>query len=292
VISQSYLSAIKAWLRPSVSEAGRYRHVVLAEQPAARSAGLKALRQIVKEAHADAARRLDDLGAPTLDPLVSPSKSQALGYPEALHTITLQGYLGEIIGAIIAETYSPHEREWTVPCFPFRHHTAAFQALERRRQLGGRARRTPGRTGDDFLAFVRDSDGTILAWLMGEAKCTASHDAGLIGDGHAQLSIGLAIPVDLLQLIDVLESVGDSESLGWAASLRRLNAADLDSAPERYDAFVYVCGRSPVKKKTWMSTGSPHERYTRDGPLEAAEVHMPDVDGALKSVYAAHVIGR
>jgi len=202
----------------------------------------------------------------------------------------LQGYLGELLAGLVAENFSPHERTWLVPAFLFRGHSAAFEELERQRQLGAPARPLPGRTGDDALAFEVDGEGGIIAWLWGEAKCTHDHSATLIADAHVQLSKEIRVPVSLLQLIDVLEELGGEESDRWVAALRELLYTE--NAPPRYDLCVYVCGRKPVRRESWLPRDRPHVRYTAPGPLHAVEVHFDDFDAVLVGAYPRHVVNR
>lgn len=278
-----------AWLQPQRSVNGAYRHLLLREESANRAAGLASLGTLVAEAHRDARERLERLAGISLDPLQgSPPDSRP--YPDGLHTSALQGYLGEVLAGLIAENYQPHDLPWSVPAFLFRGHQAAYQELERRRQLGGPARPIPGRTGDDALAFQVDEDGTVVAWLWAEAKCTHDHDSELINAGHRQLSATIRVPVDLIQLIDILGGSQDQLKEQWIASLREL----LYSAnpPPRYDLFVYVCGRAPVQRETWIPTDRPHDHYSGAGPLEASEIHLSDFDEVLIAAYPQHLIDR
>jgi len=249
---------LQAWLRASETANENYQHALLKEDAARRADGLTSLATLTAEAHSDARQRLERLIDISLDP-VGERPPGWLPYPDALHTSVLQGYLGEMLAGLIAENYRPHGRTWRVPAFLFRGHQAAYQDLERRRQLGGPARPIPGRTGDDALAFEVDDDGAVVAWLWGEAKCTHDHDSGLISSGHEQLSTAIRIPVDLMQLIDILRDSENTDSERWIASLREL----LFSAdpPPRYDMFVYVYGRPPQRKASWGG-GCPVARRT------------------------------
>ena len=273
---------------------GSYRHSTLTEAADARAAGLAELTRLVSEAHRDARERLDELMGVSLNPLDPGARegSPPLTYPDDLATTTLQGYLGEVFAGLIAENFDPHELAWSVPAFLFRTHSAAPQALERRRQLGGPATPIPGRTGDDALAFVKDQDGRIAAWLFGEAKCTHDHDSALINAGHEQLSGAFYRPVDLTALIDILQSASDAESDAWVDALRLLLFVSASDAPPRFDMLVYVCGRHPKSAATWISTDKASDRYRGDRDLEAVEVHLNDFDVVLTSAYPAHVVSR
>jgi hypothetical protein len=56
--------------------------------------------------------------------------------------------------------------------------------------------------------------------------------------------------------------------------------------------LVYVCGRRPVTKTTWVTTESPHPDYAGRGPLEAVEIHLDEFDAVLVAVYSTHEIDR
>jgi hypothetical protein len=288
-------AALREWLDASRTANGSYRHLRLREVSEARERALEDLARLAREAHADAWLHWEKLRGVSLDPLnrAGDADTDMPAYPDSLHTITLQGYLGELLAGLVAENFRPHEIEWCVPAFLFATHIAAFQALERRRQLGGPARRVPGRTGDDALAFLTDADGAVTAWLWGEAKCTHDHDTSLIRDGHVQLSAPYYLPVDLSQLIEVLERKSDPESDAWATRLRLLLLLEEGSAPPRYDMLVYVCGRSPVQRSNWLPIDAPPPDYTAGRPLEAVEVHLTaGFDEVLVSAYPAHAVDR
>jgi hypothetical protein len=289
--------ALQAWFDATRTVNGQYRHLRLAEDGRARPAALQDLARLVREAHADARTHWEQLRGISLDPLAPNAADNTAmpAYPDSLHTITIQGYLGEVLAGLIAENFAPHGIEdWQVPAFLFPTHVAALQALERRRQLGGPARPIPGRTGDDALAFLLNDDGFVSAWLWGEAKCTHDHSTKLIGDGHAQLSAQFYVPVDLTQLIEILDRRPDAASRTWANRLRVLLLVQTQaSAPTRYDMLVYVCGRGPVRSPNWLSTTTAAPDYSGGRPLEAVEVHLTlDFDGVVTTAYPAHTVNR
>jgi hypothetical protein len=287
---------VKRWLTSKSAQVGKYRHLHLSEVASAREAGLAELARLVRDAHRDQRERLEELMKRSLDPLdpVAVADPRTYVYPDDLDTITLQGYLGEVLAGLVAENFEPHGEKWAVPAFLFRNHAAASQALERRRQLGGPPRTTPGRTGDDALAFQMGDDDRISAWLFGEAKCSHGHSSSLISDGHAQLNTAIWIPVDLLQLIEVLQLRGEDGDDLWVAALQELFLTDRATAPARSDLFVYVCGRRPKKKGQagWLSSSRPHQKYRSRRRLEAVEIHLDDFDAVLTTVYPAHTVHR
>lgn len=282
---------LRAWLEPRRSLQGGYRHAMLTEKADQRLSGLEALAEATARAHEDAKRLLGDLFGTSLDPLEADPVATA--YPAQLNTLTLQGYLGEIFAGLYAENYAPHGLAWEVPAFLFRFSNAAIEGLERRLQLGGEATRTPGRTGDDCVAFYREESGAISAWLNCEAKCTTTYPRKLIADGHRQLGRPLVSPVSLYQLIQILSDSEDPDSHRWVAALRvfRVESRTHDG-PVRADLFLCVCGRAPTHEASWLDACRPDVHYTASQPLEAVEVHLDDLDGVLMKVYPGHEINR
>jgi len=281
---------IKSWLTVTVQTdpGGRYQHALGQENGANLSTVLPRLQVLVSNAHEDARNRLRRLANGSLDPLSAPSaKDPADGYPKRLHIQTLKGYFGEILAGAVAENLGPFGKVWEVPAYLFRFHHVEFQQLAMMNQTGADANRRPGRTGDDCLAFLRDNNGDIVAVLFCEAKCTSGHDAGLIGDAHEKSSSANLLPVDLLQVIEVLEDSTDPAAAGWVDALRSLYFRGPTPAPpyERFDQVTYVCGQKPVREKTWIPSGSPHPKYTGGRRLHVAEIHLSDVEELVKKVY-------
>jgi hypothetical protein len=285
---------LRAWLEAHRAGGATYRHLRLVEVPAQRTAGLLELGRLVAEAHRDARERLERLMGVSLDPRdpAALARPDVQVFPDGLDTSTLQGYLGEVLAGLVAENHEPHGMDWSVPAFLFRGHVAGAQALERRRQLGGPARGTPGRTGDDAVAFITDEEGVVTHWLYGEAKCTHTHNRQLIHAGHRQLSGDIYLPVDLILLIEILEERGDAVSRRWADALRLLLFTDRASAPPRFDMLVYVCGQHPVDTESWLDEAAAAAEYTGGRSLEAVEVHLDGFDEVLLAAYPAHVVSR
>jgi hypothetical protein len=248
-----------------------------------------ALRIIVFEAHEDTRRHLRRLAGINLDPLqkmVTPDPAE--GYPEKLDIQTLKGYFGEIIAGIVAVNYARFdETDWQMPVSFFRFHGPALDEIERLRQNPGATKKLPGRTGDDNLAFVRAKDGNIYKGLFCEAKCTASHDSGLIADAHEKLSQSNLLPVTLLQnLVAVLIDYDDAESIGWVDAIRKLWLSR-GQGFERHDLVGYTCGQFPVQPSriSWINCNQPHPKYTGERYLEATEIHLPDIEQLILEVY-------
>jgi hypothetical protein len=251
------------------------------------------LKEYVYNAHEDARRRLRKLAETSLDPLEEVSGfDPAQGYPEMLHQITLQGYLGEIFAAIIAQFFTPFGiTNWKVPAFLFRFHNLAFEQLEAIRQTGEEAGRIPGRTGDDCLAFQIDGKGFIFRVLYCESKCTTENSAKLIAEAHKK--VGQSQIKNIHQLIEILKDYDDPDSRMWLDALRRLWMNGL-SGCERYNLVNYICAHSPSKgdRKHWIPADRPHADYISDKPLEAVELHLHDVEGLVREIYGKKVVSK
>jgi hypothetical protein len=282
---------VSQWLSSSVQESlsRKYRHQLIIENLDNRPEILLELKDYIQNAHEDARRRLRKLAENTLDPLgETDGYDPAQGYPETLHRLTLQGYMGEVFAAIIAEYFSPFAiSAWKVPAFLFRFHLVAFQQLEAIRQNGAEPRTIPGRTGDDCLAFEIDENWNIIRVLYCEAKCTASHDAHLITDAHEKVSE--AQISDIPQLIDILSDYEDTNSRRWVNALRRLWMSSVSTC-ERYNLVTYLCGQRPKRERRWIAAERPHAKYDSDKPLEAVEIHLNNIEDLIDEAYGIRVV--
>ena len=124
---------------------------------------------------------------------------------------TLQGYLGEVFGGLIAITQKPFDLDWEIPVHLFSFHDTVFDWLDMYLQNAEISTDIPGRTGDDNLAFLRNKNNEIIAVLFIEAKCTLTHNVTLINDAHSKLSKSNIIPVSRDKIKLLLIEKGDSE---------------------------------------------------------------------------------
>jgi hypothetical protein len=243
----------------------------------------------IDHAHAGARQALRAPLEDSLHPLQHNTKvDPAFGYPHKFGDTALKGFFGEIIAGIVAEYYvRDDEYEWEVPAYLFRTHVVAFQQLEVMKQTDDWERQIVGRTGDDGLAFARDENGCIVAWLACEAKCTGNHSSELIRENHVKLSQSVTRPVDLLRMIEALKDYRDDEyARKWIDALRDYYwKVTNDSSAERYDFNMYVCGSCPKKNCTWIPTDAPHSSYTGGRNLTCAELHMVGIDEIIRSLY-------
>jgi len=243
----------------------------------------------INHAHAGARQSLRAPLEDSLHPLQHNTEvDPAFGYPHRLGETALKGFFGEIIAGIVAEYYAGDgEYKWEVPAYLFRTHIVAFQQLEVMKQTDDWERQIVGRTGDDGLAFARDENGQIVAWLACEAKCTGNHSSTLISDNHVKLSQAVPRPVDLLRLIVALKDYrDDAYSRNWIKALRRYYWDNPRNASvSRCDFSMYVCGACPKRNRTWIPTSSPHGDYTGRRNLTCAEFHMTGIDVIIRSLY-------
>jgi hypothetical protein len=279
---------VKTWLKMDVTQAngGSYRHGILKERAGRSAYGRALFKAYVVSAHGDARKRLRAVVEDSLDPLGAPSGfDPAEGYPSHLDRITLTGYLGEVMTAMVAENFKPGGHDgWFVPAHLFRFHDLAFQELARFRQAQDRPRRVVGRTGDDCLAFILGKDGYITKYLVCEAKCSLTHDSALVNDAHGKFDDRVIVPVGLSQVIEVLKADTSPRSESLQAAVRHLLMSRCAGA-ERLNLVGYVCGQSPVRRASWMSRNRPHRLYTSRMRLEAVEVHLPDVMALIRESY-------
>ncbi len=179
------LTLLDDWLDVMESNKGgapSYCHLLIRQKEDVDSAVWDELFVYIDHAHAGARQALRAPLEDSLHPLQHNTEvDPAFGYPHKLGDTALKGFFGEIIAGIVAEYYTGDgEHEWEVPVYLFRTHVVAFQQLEVMKQTDDWERHIVGRTGDDGLAFARDENGRIVAWLACEAKCTGNHSSTLI----------------------------------------------------------------------------------------------------------------
>ena len=213
------------------------------------------------------------------------------GYPHELPQVTLQGYFGEVMAGWFAESHTPCGLlGWVVPAHLFRYHLTAFQYLEQLAQKGSAPGAIVGRTGDDCLAFRKNTEGSITDILFCEAKCTQNHSSTLIADAHEKAAAGAI--ADIPQLIEVLLGQGSSDALSWVDALRALHLTLIKgttSAAIRHDMVCYVHGQTPQQRTTWISPTSRHSAYASDRVLNVVELRLTDVLGRIGSLYTSEV---
>src|SRR5260221_3634521 len=268
-----YSKKISTWLQFTLVGTNRnksYRHTLLKEDQSHHCEVIQELRQYIQEAHEDARRHFRGLASDSLNPFEEQVECDPIkGYPEKLHLQTLKGYFGEIFVAMIAQNFSPLEvTNWEVPAFLFGLHRVAFQHIETINKTGIEPKPLPGRTGDDCLAFQRDSSGKIIRVLYCEAKCTADHDSDMLLEAYKK--VDESIPVDFSGYIEVLKERKNPSAKQWVDAIREVWLAENPNY-ERYDLISYICGRHPKRKITWHLESEPYKTYKAKRLLEAVE---------------------
>ena len=286
------LYLLDAWINVEItrnSTSPSYVHLLIRPKEDVDPALWDELYAYINHAHAGARQALRAPLEDSLHPLQHNKKvDPAFRYPHRFGDTALKGFFGEIIAGIVAEYYvEDDEHDWEVPAYLFRTHVVAFQQLEVMKQADDWERQIMGRTGDDGLAFARDENGCIVAWLACEAKCTEDHSSTLIRNNHVKLSQAVNRPVDLLRMIDALKDYRDDDySRNWIAALQRYYwDVSLNHSVNRCDFSMYVCGACPIRNRTWISTDTPHRDYTGQRNLTCAEFHMAGVDGIIRLLY-------
>ena len=287
------LALFDSWLEADETANGKtpqYIHLLFKEKNGVSGGCLDEMFEYINHAHEGARQSLRAPLGDSLHPLhYGTTNDPAFGYPYKFKDTVLQGYFGEILAGIIAEYYvGDDDMKWEVPVYLFRTHVVAFQQLEYMKQTDDWGRQIIGRTGDDGLAFIRDENNHIVAWLACEAKCTRSHSSTLIADNHKKLSQDIKRPIDLVRMISALKDYkDDAYAQNWIKALTNLYWAHVSGKlAERYDLSVYICGQLPRRTEAWIDTEAPHPEYVGSRELTAVEVHLPKVNDLIASIYA------
>jgi hypothetical protein len=242
----------------------------------------------------DARRRLRSGFEDQLSPFTDPSLDPAANYPSMLHRITLQGYLGETFAALAVEHWDIHGRsDWQVPALLFRFHDVEFQHLERINQQlrdgephdpDAASERRPGRTGDDAIAFVKNSSNSITHVLTLEAKCLSYHRAEKLKEAHEKLNSSPSIPDSIRELVELLNEYETPDAQAWQEALINYRARG-GQGVTRYDGVIYVCGNRPQSRSSWMSPTAVNAAYTVSRNLAGLEYQVADLDTLVDEVY-------
>ena len=288
---------LEGWLvlQQLTDKPGHYRLRLWREDAAGFAALRDELRDYINEALDDARQRLRRGFEDSLSPFDEPVLDPAANYPGALNRMTLLGYFGETLAVIAAEHWGALGLlDWQVPAFLFRFHVQEFQHLEQINQRireGGehdpdaQDQRRPGRTGDDALAFRRDTQGSITDVLTMEAKCLRSNNSTKIREAHEKLVAGRRLPTGIRELIEVLSDYNTPEARSWHEALLRLRADGCRTA-DRHDGIAYATEQIPARgaKQAWLPE-QRHVAYTLERHLEGLEFHFEDLNRVIDALY-------
>ena len=122
--------------------------------------------------------------------------------------------------------------------------------------------------------------------LVCEAKCTTGHASSYVRQAHTQLSTSEQIPVSVHKIIQVLRDRRDQESVRWVAALEYLLWKGPEVEYERCDLMVYVCGKTPRRRESWIARANRHQCYTATRRLEVAEAQLTKVSEVVAEVFS------
>lgn len=268
------INAIRGWLNCEISENSSYIHLLL------NADGDNLPEELItyfKDAHKQAQQKyIDKINEFNLDPLNQPPI-----YTAVLPLKTLQGYLGEVLGGLIAITQRPFNLDWEIPVHLFSFHDTVFDWLDMYLQNTETSAEIPGRTGDDNLAFVRNENNEITAVLFIEAKCTLTHNPSLINDAHSSLSKGNIFPVSRDKIKQLLIEKGDSESLNFVDAINNI----VKTQKNRFDMVSYLYSKKPERKHSWISQSEINRYYKGNRNLVAAELCITDLLKSIDRIY-------
>lgn len=268
------INSIRDWLNCEVSENSSYIHLLL------NADGNNLPEELItyfKDAHKQAQQKyIDKINEFNLDPLNQPPI-----YTAVLPLKTLQGYLGEVFGGLIAVTQKPFNLDWEIPVHLFSFHDTVFDWLDMYLQNTETSAEIPGRTGDDNLAFVRNENNEITAVLFIEAKCTLTHNPSLINDAHSSLSKGNIFPVSRDKIKQLLIEKGDSESLHFVDAINNI----VKTQKNRFDMVSYLYSKKPERKHSWISQNEINRYYKENRNLVAAELRITDLQKSIDRIY-------
>lgn len=276
---------LKSWLvaHHTTTGAPSYSHIHITENRSNRETARPILLKYLKVAHEDARRYFRFAYRAPLDPRRAELFTQAHeNYPVQVGDITLAGLFGEVFAALVAELYAPHSEQWLIPAFCFRAHSTVFAELIRAALKGTNPRATPGRLGDDCLAFAVDSNNLITAVLAAEAKCSFTHRRQSINEGHKSLSERDALQLEYFRLIETLRA-GGGATHEWISAIEAFRDA-VDEAQKK-DLLLYAYGTPPKRSRTWISVNKKHRKHVSLTHLVSAEVCITELKNFILSAY-------
>jgi len=284
-LTASDIAVIRGWLVPTLTASPGYTHIQLVEDFAQRPFGEPILVRYIEQAHRDSREYFERAFVSTLDPR-GIARTALTNYPRKIEEVVRTGLFGEILAGLVAEVYGS-QNAWFVPAFCFRCHDDPFKALMKSYETGDSLRRSPGRLGDDCLAFSIETDGeTISQVLECEAKCTWTHDDRLIAHGHTQLSESSELRLELHKVIQVLHDHGSPESISWELAVMAFRDTRNSLVNRKVDMLVYTHG-TKARSGTRMNPRSKHANHKAARALVAVELHVEALRTKIAELYEA-----
>lgn len=291
----------------TVAGSGTYGHLLLEQSVSSFSdTDISELRPYFESAHLDAREIFHAAARISLHP-EDGGKGAHATYPNCLPPKTIRGLFGEVMCGIVAETYSlVGGKTWRVPIFLFREHAPVARYIFDLVRDPTRVKEVHGRPGNDFIGLELAADGTVLAFIAGEAKwrtdLTASTIDGIMkGDGKGKgtarvwadngvwndINTALLVPQGIQQICDLLK-IKDRD--GYARTILSLDRALLmDVGPPRTD-LVLVAGNRSASRATGiclLPTAAPPPDYKAMRPLQIVEIVLLDGEDMIKRLYSS-----
>ncbi|WP_417260649.1 hypothetical protein [Celeribacter sp.] len=294
-------------LKTTTAGSGSYGHLLL-EQNVSRLSDddVSELRPYFESAHLDAREVFHAAARISLHP-EDDGKGAHATYPGCLPPKTVRGLFGEVMCGLIAESYClVGGKKWSVPIFLFREHAPVGRYIFDLVRDPERIKEVHGRPGDDFIGLELAEDGTVLAFIAGEAKWRANLTASTVdgimkGDGEGKgtarvwkdngvwndINTALLIPQGIQQICDLLK-LKDAD--GFARTILSLDEALLaDSGPPRTDMILIACNRAATRTNgtALLPTVAPPADYKAGRPLQVVEVVLSDGEEVIDRLYAS-----
>ena len=294
-------------LQPTIAGSGNYGHLLLEQRdPAVSDADISDLRPYFESAHRDAREVFHAAARISLHPEDGDRGDHAT-YPNCLPPKTVRGLFGEVMCGIVAEHYSlVGGKAWRVPIFLFREHAPVARYIFDLVRDPGRTREVHGRPGNDFIGLELAGDGSVSAFIAGEAKwradLTASTVDGIMkGDGKGRgdariwadngvwndINTALLVPQGLQQICDLLK-IKDRD--GHARAILSLDEALLtDVGPPRTDMVLIAGNRAATRAigTALLPTAAPPVDYKAGRPLQIVEIVLSEGEAMIERLYAS-----
>lgn len=294
-------------LHPTVAGSGTYGHLLLEQRITAISdTDISELRPYFESAHQDAREVFHAAARISLHP-EDGEKGDHATYPNCLPPKTVRGLFGEVMCGIVAENYSlVGGKTWRVPIFLFREHAPVARYIFDLVRDPARIKEVHGRPGNDFIGLELDADGTILAFIAGEAKWRADLTASTIdgimkGDGKGKgaarvwadngvwndINTALLIPQGIQQICDLLKM---KDRDGYARTILSLDQALLtDVGPPRTDMVLIAGNRAATRAvgTALLPTAAPPAEYKAARPLQIVEIVFLGGEDMIERLYAS-----
>lgn len=294
-------------LLPTVAGSGAYGHLLLEQRITALSdADISELRPYFESAHQDAREVFHAAARISLHPEDGETGDHAT-YPNCLPPKTVRGLFGEVMCGIVAENYSlVGGKTWRVPIFLFREHAPVARYIFDLVRDPTRVKEVHGRPGNDFIGLELAANGTVMAFIAGEAKWRADLTASTIdgimkGDGKGKgaarvwanngvwndINTGLLIPQGIQQICDLLK-IKDRDA--YAHTIFSLDQALLtDVGPPRTDMVLIAGNRAATRAAgtALLPTTAPPADYKAARPLQIVEIVLVSGEDMIERLYAS-----